>query len=238
MKLITIVRNLQNAGIDIKYRVRKDGGILITQVQGVKFSGAQGNAYIRNMTGESLSEAQIKQRQKIKPPKRVRPSARKKPDIPEDVRKQIQKLQRQYRKDNTKGKPTISNYRHVKEKYGEEEARRLLKQSEYYIKGIAYEENIEALIQRLQQIANTLTASGDDSSPILECIDATIYERDNNRMNFTETKLKHLLDAIYTFESEYNAYSQGTSNEYSDAKQIIEEFKSNYLIIVRSKYNK
>ena len=159
MKLITIVKNLQNAGVNIKYRIRKDGGILVTEVDGMRFSGAYGNSFIRSMTGESLSEAQIKQRQKIKPPKKVAPMARKKEEVPEDVKRQIKKLQRLYRVDEKKGKPTIKNWRYVKEKYGDQEANRLLQQSEYYIRGIAYTENIEALIQRLTQLANIITAS-------------------------------------------------------------------------------
>ena len=238
MKLITIVKNLQNAGVDIKYRIRKDGGILVTEVDGMRFSGAYGNSFIRSMTGESLSEAQIKQRQKIKPPKKVAPMARKKADVPENVKRQIAKLQRLYRKDEKNGKPTIKNWRYVKEKYGEQEANRLLQQSEYYVRGIAYTENIKALIQRLEQLANIITASGSDASQIYDLIDAVRDERDNHREDFTEEKLKYLLDQIYSFEAEWNLYQQGADSEYSDEDQIISSFAVNFATTLRARYSR
>ena len=238
MKLITIVKNLQNAGIDIKYRVRKDGGILITEVDGTRFTGAKGNAFIRNMTGESLSEAQIKQRQQIKPPKRVAPAKRKKAELPEDITKQIKKLQRLYAKDKTKGKPTIRQTRKIIEKYGIDEAKRLLQQSEYYVRGIAYTENIEAVIQRLAQVANIVTASGADANSIYQLIEMTKDERDNHREDFTEEKLKHLLDEIYSFEASWNMYQSGVSEEFSDEDQIIQEFYSNFSTTLRVRYSR
>ena len=238
MKLITIVKNLQTAGVNITYRVRKDGGILVTEVDGMRFTGAQGNSFIRNMTGESLSEAQIKQRQQIKPPKRVAPAKRKKAELPDDVTKQIKKLQRLYAKDKTKGKPTIRQTRKIIEKYGIDEAKRLLQQSEYYVRGIAYTENIEAVIQRLAQVANIVTASGADANSIYQLIEMTKDERDNHREDFTEEKLKYLLDEIYSFEASWNMYQSGVSEEFSDEDQIIQEFYSNFSTTLRACYSR
>lgn len=237
MKLINIVKNLQAAGVDIKYRVRKDGGILVTEVDGMKFTAASGNAFIRSMTGETLSEAQIKQRQQIKPPKRISPARRKKAPLPDDIEKQIKKLQRLYAKDKTKGKPTIRQTRKIVEKYGVDEAKRLLQQSEYYVKGIAYTENIEAVIQRLGQAANLVAASGEDASPLYTLIEMTKDERDNHREDFTEEKLSYLLDAIYSFEAEWNMYQSGVDTEFSDADQIIQEFYANFSTTLRARYS-
>lgn len=234
MKLINIVKELQAQGVDIKYRVRKDGGILITQVSGMKFTAAEGNRFVRQMTGQALSEAQVKQRIAIKPPKKISPARRKKPAIPENVKKEIQKLQRLYRKDNKKGKPTIKNYRYVSEKYGEEEAKRLLKQSEYYIKGIAYTENIEALIMRLLQIKTSVENAAEDASIIQELIDSTKSYAKTNREDFTEQKLQWLLSAIYDFEFQWNIYQSGGDSEFSDPNQILYSFASNYMSILKS----
>ena len=232
MKLISIVKELQKQGINIKYRVRKDGGILITEVSGMRFKAAEGNRFVRNLTGQSLSEAQSRQREKIKPPKRVAPSSRKKPPIPDDVRKEIQRLQRLYRKDNTKGKPTIRNYRYVAKTVGEAEARRLLKQSEYYIKGIAYTENIEALIQRLHQLEIGIQNAGGDSSQIKDLIDATREYAQTNREKFTETKLKYLIAITYDFQNGWNkAQSEHSQN---DATKVLSDFHSNYMITLQS----
>lgn len=234
MKLISIVKELQAQGVDIKYRIRKDGGILITQVSGMKFTAAEGNRFVRQMTGQALSEAQVKQRLSIKPPKKISPDRRKKPPIPENIKKEIQKLQRLYRKDNKKGKPTIKNYRYVSEKYGEKEARRLLKQSEYYVKGIAYTENIEALIMRLMQIKTSVENAGEDASIIQELIDSTKSYAKTNREDFTEQKLQWLLSAIYDFEFQWNIYQSGGDSEFSDPNQILNSFASNYMSILKS----
>lgn len=227
MKLISIVKELQKQGVDIKYRVRKDGGILITQVSGMRFSGAEGNRFVRTMTGQELTEAQVKQRQLIKPPKKVSPARRKKPPIAEDVKRDIRKLQAMYRKDKKKGKPTIRNYRYVAEKYGEEEAKRLLKQSEYYIRGIAYTENIEALIQRLHQIEINVQNAGYDSSIISDLIDKTQSYAELHREKFTETKLEFLIAAIYNFEASWNMAQKDGTN---DPELILADFASNYTI--------
>ena len=234
MKLITIVKRLQAQGVDIRYRVRSDGGILVTQVSGMRFTAAEGNRFVRNLTGEALSESQVRQRQAIKPPKKISPAMRKKLPIPEDVKKEIQKLQRLYRKDKKKGKPTIKNYRYVAERYGEAEAKRLLKQSEYYVKGIAYDENIEALIQRLQQIKTLVEIAQEDDGIIQNAIDATREYQAAHRENFTEDKIKWLLAIIYDFEAQWNIYQSGGDSDFADPNQILSSFASNYITTLRS----
>lgn len=232
MKLISIVKGLQQQGVNIKYRVRKDGGILITQVNTYKFTGAEGNRFVRQLTGQELSEAQRKQREAIKPPKKISPAKRKLAPVPEDVKKEIRKLQRLYRKEGTKGKPTIANYRYNAKTLGEAEARRLLKQSEYYIKGIAYTENIEALIQRLHQLEIGVQNAGGDSSQIKDLIDATREYTQTNREKFTETKLKYLIAVTYDFQNGWNkAQSERSQN---DASKVLADFHSNYIITLQS----
>lgn len=234
MKLISIVKELQKQGINIKYRVRKDGGILITEVSGMRFKAAEGNRFVRDLTNQKLSEAQSRQREKIKPPKRVAPSSRKKSPIPDDVRKEIQRLQRLYRKDGKRGKPTISNYRYNVQEYGEAKAREMLKQSEYYLKDIAYTGNILSLIARLEVIATNVETAGEDSSPIKNCADETKLYMKTNRDKFSNDKLDWLIALVYDLEKDWNAYQQGTSTEYSDAATIINEFAENYMITLHA----
>ena len=232
MKLITLVKQLQAQGVDIKYRIRKDGGILITQVSGMKFTAAEGNRFVRTLTGETLSEAQLKQRKAIKPPKNISPSLRKKPPVPEDIKRTIKKLQSIYRKDKKRGKPTIKNIRYVIENMGEEEARKQLKMSEYYAMGIAYDENIEALIQRLYQIKNTVSNAHGDSEAVQTLIDETIAYKDNNRNKFSFDKVGWLMNVIYDFEHDWNAAAQGTDN--ADKDKALSDFVMNYLTTLKA----
>lgn len=234
MKLISIVKQLQSQGVDIKYRIRKDGGILITQVSGLRFSGAEGNRYVRALTGQQLSEAQLKQRKSIRPPKQSTVGKPRKPPVSTDVKNKIKRLQAMYRKDKKKGKPTIANYRYVSERYGEAEAQRLLLQSEYYIKGIAYTENIEALVMRLKQLAISVSANNADGSSIDDLAQATLNYARDHRDKFTEDKLKWLLACIYDFESAWNANAQGTSSGIADSQLLISNFVSNYMATLNS----
>ena len=148
MREIAII--LQELGSEVKYTIRKDGGILITHINGQKFSGAKGNMEARKMIGANISEARVKQLQKIHPPK----GGWKKLDIvPEDVKKEIRKMQRQYRKQGVKaGIPTIRKYRANVKLFGKKEANRLLNQAKRYGMGLAYEDNVDYLIQKLKEI--------------------------------------------------------------------------------------
>lgn len=234
MKLINLVKELQAQGVDIKYRVRKDGGILITQVSGMRFKAAEGNRFVRTMTGDLLSEEQLKQRKRIKPPKNISPAGRKKPPIPDDVKRDIQRLQRLYRKDKKRGKPTIANYRYNVKEYGEEKAREMLKQSEYYLKDIAYTGNILSLIARLEVIATNVETSGEDATPIKNCAEETRQYMKTSRDKFSNDKLDWLIALVYDLEKAWNAYQQGMDTDYPDAASIINEFAQNYMITLNA----
>lgn len=58
---------LRQQGYKVKYRTRKDGGILITKINGQKFSQAKGNAFARSLLGQRLSIARDYQLSKLNP---------------------------------------------------------------------------------------------------------------------------------------------------------------------------
>lgn len=62
MKLIKVVEKLKAEGHQVTIKKRTDGGIKITSIDGVKFSGIKGNTTARAMTGEKLSTQQLAQR--------------------------------------------------------------------------------------------------------------------------------------------------------------------------------
>ena len=63
MTIREIIIQLQKEGKKVKWRQRTDGGILITEINNMKFKGAKGNAEARKIVGVELSEARIKQTQ-------------------------------------------------------------------------------------------------------------------------------------------------------------------------------
>lgn len=164
MTMREIASTLQTLGSEVKYRVRKDGGIRITYINGQSYTGSTGNAVARMMVGQKISEARQRQLAKIQTPK-GKFGHKKLDPIPEDVKKEIRRMQRVFKKKGAKaGIPTIRKYRANVKLYGKAEANRLLKQASRYGQGLAYEENVEHLAQRIAKDGSML-----DSSALLEC---------------------------------------------------------------------
>ena len=144
MRLKEAVETLIKSGINIKYRIRPDGGIVVTEVNGVKFQAKRGNVYVREMSGVKLTEKQ----QNI-----INRNRRTLPQLSKEVKKQIAKTQKAWRTGThgKLGKVTTKRVRKNIELYGEESALESLKAQERYSKGYAYFENIDYLIDRLSK---------------------------------------------------------------------------------------
>lgn len=202
MTIKQIISTMKQSGYDVSFYVRKDGGIRITKINGQRFTGSKGNVRAREITGQQLSEARTKQLKKIAPTESMkgkgRYNKRRKRKLSADVEKEIARLQRKYRKEKTKGQPTRRNYRWVLEHYGKKEADRLLKQADLYIRGIAYSENIDALIGRLQSDAEKIESPSD-----VALIEKIIKKLDSMKGTLKESVLSEILDdkgALYRWE--------------------------------------
>lgn len=153
--LIQIVNELIAQGHNVQYSIRKDGGILIRYIDGVHYKAADGNKRAREMVGAQLSEARAKQLKYIT---RVRKKSNKLPDA---VNIAYQKAKVKWKKafKSQKGKPHPAGYfdkrsiRYTYEKYGEEEALRVISEHEKYASGIAYSKNVEHLADFIQDAA-------------------------------------------------------------------------------------
>ena len=158
MTIREIIKDLKEAGYNVSFYERKDGGIRITRINGQTFSGSHGNQRAREIVGASLSEARVKALGKLKTPKgKGSYNKRRKEKLSEETKKEIQRLQRLYRKAGKgEGKPTIRNYRYILRTRGKKEAERLLKQAERRIMGYAYPENVDALLSRIKMDINKL----------------------------------------------------------------------------------
>ena len=152
MTIKEIIKELQSEGIDISFYKRKDGGVRITRIAGETFRGSSGNIRAREMTGHKMSESQTLALKKLKTPKgKGSYKKRLKEKLDDETRARIKRLQKEYRKAGKKeGKPTTRNYRYVMKHEGKAEANRLLAQAERRILGLAYSENVDALISRIK----------------------------------------------------------------------------------------
>ena len=152
MTMREIALLLQQLGSEVKYTIRNDGGIRITYINGQHYSGSTGNMIARQMVGATISEARVKQLSKIKTAK-GKWGHKKLDEIPEEIKREIRKTQRIFRKEGVKaGIPTIRKYRANIKLYGKKEADRLLRQASRYGQGLAYEENVRWLIIKLEEI--------------------------------------------------------------------------------------
>ena len=150
MSMRQVVDMMRNVGYKVSFYVRKDGGIRITKIDGRTFRGSSGNVRAREIVGTQLSERRAKQLSKLETPKgKGSYDKRRRKKLDKEVVKKIHKIQRQFNKTKSEGKPTQKNYRWVLEHFGKEEADRLLSQADLYSRGIAYDLNIDALVERL-----------------------------------------------------------------------------------------
>lgn len=148
MTVKELVNKYISEGHKVTYRVRPDGGIIVTSVDGTKFTRAgTGNKYLRQVTGVNLSEARMTQVKynvaKFIKLKEGQHKASSKGDSL-DLKKLTKKAQRIWRKNATigEGKVTIQKVRWLHKTYGEAVARDYLERRIRYSQGFAYEENV------------------------------------------------------------------------------------------------
>ena len=149
-----VVESLRIRGHEIKYRVRKDGGILITQIDNVKYSGASGNKFARTLAGPEaeLSQARKTQLKIIKPQKGKKAAEVLTPELKQEI-KRVQKVYNKNKVPISQGRITQRLIRKIIKEEGYEAAIKKLQQSERYATGYATSKTISALAEYIRQIA-------------------------------------------------------------------------------------
>ena len=61
MKVRELIADLKEKGYQVKFRERTDGGVIITEINNMKFKGAEGNAEARRIVRVDLSPARMTQ---------------------------------------------------------------------------------------------------------------------------------------------------------------------------------
>jgi len=160
MTLLQVVKQYVAEGHKVGYRVRSDGGIIITSVDGMKFTKVgEGNRYLRTVTGANLSAARMEQTKynvakfiKLDKSKGQKKASSKGDTV--DLKKLTKKVQREWRKNATvgEGKVTIRKVRWYAKEHGEAYARDYLERRMKYSQGWAYEENVYYWEGRLKKL--------------------------------------------------------------------------------------
>lgn len=196
MTIKDLAEMLTEQGYDIKLRKRSDGGYIISRINGVSYKGATGNIQARRIVGAELSHARQYQLARIRPPKKIAPMQRKQTTIPEDLKKELRKVQRAWRKKHPDISGTISmrGLRYQYEHYGEEMARASLNKSYRYSQGLAYIDNVQTLIARIEQDYNK---ADEYEKPFIE---KAINEIRNKILSFKEDWISECYDVLYDFE--------------------------------------
>lgn len=191
MTLLDIIKELEKQGHTLVYHHRKDGGYVISKIDGMSFSGKTGNAQARAMVGATLSEARAYQLKRIRTPKGKR--ATKRTPLPKELKKMLTKVQRAHRKKHPTSSGTISTrgVRWFLEHYGEEAAKQAIDKAWRYSQGYAYLENVQTLIERINLDLNKNPNSA---------MEQVKNEIENKMMVFKEEWIQHCYEALYEWE--------------------------------------
>lgn len=196
MTLRQIILELQRTGHRVQYQERKGGGVEITMIDNIKYKARKGNERARDIVGESLTQYQKLHLRNIRTKKGQwgnKPTKIKTP-IPKNLLTDIRRIQRKQRQAGLTERVTRKNVRYNLENYGIEETQRLLGQAERYAMGIAYNENIGWLVQRLEIDNQKLHSS--DLQDVINVL-KNIY---NNETPVKESALNRLIQVEYELE--------------------------------------
>ena len=193
MTLKNIIKNLNKTGHNITYRVRTDGGIVVTSVDGIKTKIVEGNRIVRNLANTPISQKRFTQTQRNITEKIIKPA------IDTKITNTLHYAQRLLKESNVKMHLTTKRLREHIKLYGEEEAYKHTLRIKRYLQGYAYEENVDNLKDIIEH---------DFRKSKLR--DKIIERIEKNKKKFKERDLQEIL------EIEYNR------NKTMTRKQILE----------------
>lgn len=194
MTLIQVVNELKKQGYQVTYRVRKDGGILITSIDGQKFKGASGNKLARIYTGHTLSKRREQQLSKITRERVIKPR-KIKVETPYDLEKYRKRVMRKWRKAGLTGSISKKNLRSIIEDRGLKGAETYLREMERHTEGKAYYGAIEGLLARIENDIEVIN----DSTEV-DYLQKAYDLIEEKKEEFRQEWLFPLFDSLYNFE--------------------------------------
>lgn len=212
MTLEKVVLDLISKGHLIEYRRRTDGGIIVTAIDGQKYSILEGNRKVRQISGTKLSEAR-KQQVYYNVRTYIKGSKKPKEKIPIAIKSQLRKIQNLQRKNNINGKITAQKLRKYLKEHGEEQTMDYLLSMEGRAKGYVSKESVDALIIMLERIFDL----GELDEKMQERLDKILSKLYQNSRKISGLLYPYLRDNIYSFSSNL------TSESLNEIERLIEQ---------------
>ena len=190
------ITELQRRGYNITYRKRSDGGYIITKINGKTFKGAKGNTYARSLLGERISEARAEQLS-YNVEKYIK-GEKKKATLDYEMKKELRKVQRIWRKTNIHGKITSKKVKFHMKEYGKAEALEYLRRQTRYGQGLAYEENVVAIANYMRDFSKSIKDK-DLANALLELANRL----ESKRVTIKESQLQRIHDVLYEIKENH-----------------------------------
>ena len=189
-----LVSELSNKGYSVKYRIRRDGGILITSIDGQKFKGGAGNMFARTILNVQLSQRRSQQLTKITRERVIHPR-KVIVETPEDLERYRKRVMRKWRKAGLTGSISKKNLRRIIEDRGLKGAETYLTEMERHTQGKAYYGAIEGLLARIQNDLDVM-----DDSEEIDYLQRAYDLIEQNKEDFQQDWLFNIFDNLYKFE--------------------------------------
>lgn len=177
MKVEEMIKALEEMGFKVSARKRTDGGMIISKINNMTFTGAKGNQYARQVLGVELSQARIEQTH-FNVQKYIA-GAKKKTTLDDEMKGKLRKVQRLWRKQGVKGRITAKKVKWHIAQGGRKEAMENLEKMSRYGQGLAYEENVEYLARYIEDIARGILNNDSLQNDLYALADYIRSKRDN-----------------------------------------------------------
>lgn len=213
-KLRDLVSEYIARGHKIAFDIRPDGGIIIKKIDGVKYSGKEGNKELRNRMGISLSEKQIEQR------KRASEMA--------SLRRQLKKTQDIFKKYGNGETVSEKNFKYRLEHYGAKGAREYLHNVSLKVRGYAPENSVDWMIENIKGLERYAEENYEESKEIYDTFVLSIQG---------QTMTPDMQNKLSQLEREYkNAIriKQDTTNLFTKMRSRISTFPETAFVEVQS----
>ena len=213
MKLEDVVQAFSKV-YDIEYIKRKEGGIIIKSINGVKYKGKSGNVYFRKLTNASLSTAQkqairagsskkkaIAQAKEKGLPKPRKARKKKSVKLGKQLSKRLRKTRKAFKEldENQKrivGTPTRKKILQSLKREGRKSTIQKLKEAERYAKGKIYSAQMEFIIKRIEETAEM---RGEDVSELIDFLRT-------HKNSFYEERFIAFKEEMYKWEINTKSY--------------------------------
>ena len=200
MTIRQVITELSAKGYEVKYRIRTDGGVIITSINGKKFQGAKGNELARTLIGQSLStrrQAQLKKitRERVLKPRKLVI------ETPLDLEKYRKRVMRKWRKAGLTGSISKKNLRKIIEERGFKLAQTYLEEMERHTEGKAYTGQVIGLLARIEE--DMKFADEEEYGYLKQAYDLI----NENQEDMKPEWVFQIFDALYNWEKGFESAS-------------------------------